>query len=290
MGWLELTLISALGIAAADTVLKKYLTGLSVWDLLLVRFSVPGLLLLPYALSFPPPSLQWQFSLLMLLLIVLEIAAMLFYVRAITSSPLHLTLPYLSFTPVFNIVTGYVFLGEKISAYGALGILLIFAGSYILNLPQQFKLNRLYEPILAIWQYRGSRLMLACAFIYSTTSTLSKKAMGYSTPESFGAYYYVIIGFAVILLYPLARNKNYRQLSQHGFASLTVAVLMAVMVVTHFLAIAKIEAAYMVSVKRSSMLFGILFGALFFGEKNLGRNLLAASIMLAGIYVLLTLK
>jgi drug/metabolite transporter (DMT)-like permease len=58
---------------------------------------------------------------------------------------------------------------------------------------------------------------------------------------------------------------------------------MAVMVLTHFLAIERVEAAYMIAVKRTSLLFGILYGALLFRERRLGRNLLAGSLMLAGV-------
>jgi len=290
MAWYQFTLISALSLALADTVLKKYLTELGVWDLLMVRFAAPGLLLLPYALQYPLPELNSSFTGLMAICIVLEIAAMLLYVYAITTNPLHLTLPYLGFTPVFNILTAYLFLGERIDLHGAIGIAVVVVGSYILNIPQGFTLKRVAEPLLAIWQCRGSRLMLLCAVIYSFTGTISKKAMGYASPESFGAYYFVIVGGAVLILYPLlthfSHRANPRQLLKNYRAVAIAALLMAIMVVTHFLAIAQIQVAYMVAVKRSSMLFGILFGALFFHEKNIARNLVAGSVMLAGIFLL----
>jgi drug/metabolite transporter (DMT)-like permease len=58
---------------------------------------------------------------------------------------------------------------------------------------------------------------------------------------------------------------------------------MALMVMTHFAAIAQVEAAYMIAVKRTSMLFGILYGALLFGERHLGRHLLAGALMIGGV-------
>jgi hypothetical protein len=36
-------------------------------------------------------------------------------------------------------------------------------------------------------------------------------------------------------------------------------------------------------VKRTSLLFGILYGALLFREANLGRNLVAGTLMVAGV-------
>jgi drug/metabolite transporter (DMT)-like permease len=49
------------------------------------------------------------------------------------------------------------------------------------------------------------------------------------------------------------------------------------------MAIARMEVAYMIAVKRTSLLFGILYGALLFGEKRLGLHLLAESFMVAGV-------
>ena len=41
--------------------------------------------------------------------------------------------------------------------------------------------------------------------------------------------------------------------------------------------------AYMIAVKRTSLLFGILYGALWFGERGLARHLVAGVFMLGGI-------
>jgi drug/metabolite transporter (DMT)-like permease len=47
-----------------------------------------------------------------------------------------------------------------------------------------------------------------------------------------------------------------------------------------------VEAAYMVSVKRMSLLFGILYGAWWFKEKGIGERLFGAIIMLAGVFLI----
>jgi drug/metabolite transporter (DMT)-like permease len=55
------------------------------------------------------------------------------------------------------------------------------------------------------------------------------------------------------------------------------------MVVAHFYAIAHVAVAYMIAVKRTSLLFGILYGAWLFGETGLKRNLAAGTLMIAGV-------
>ena len=52
---------------------------------------------------------------------------------------------------------------------------------------------------------------------------------------------------------------------------------------THFIAIAHVEVAYFISIKRSSLLFGIVYGALLFGERRLLRHLFAGTVMLIGM-------
>ncbi len=58
---------------------------------------------------------------------------------------------------------------------------------------------------------------------------------------------------------------------------------MAVMVVTHFLAIAAVEVACMLSIRRGSLLFGILFGAILFQEKQPFHHFIAGALMVAGV-------
>jgi len=43
----------------------------------------------------------------------------------------------------------------------------------------------------------------------------------------------------------------------------------------------------MIAVKRTSLLFGILYGALWFRERGLGRHLIAGLLMVAGIFLIL---
>ena len=102
-------------------------------------------------------------------------------------------------------------------------------------------------------------------------------------PTQFAALYFALLGGLTLLLFGAPRPARLRVLVERPMAALGVGALMAVMVVTHFLAISAVEAAYMIAVKRTSLLFGILYGALLFRERHLGRNLVAGSLMVAGV-------
>jgi len=54
----------------------------------------------------------------------------------------------------------------------------------------------------------------------------------------------------------------------------------------HMAAIAQVEAAYMIAIKRLSLLFGVLYGAWWFGEQNIRERLAGAAIMIAGVFLI----
>jgi len=63
-------------------------------------------------------------------------------------------------------------------------------------------------------------------------------------------------------------------------------LVMAAMVVSHFLAISMVQAVYMISLKRTSILFGVLYGAFLFKEEKIGERLVGALIMIIGVFLI----
>jgi drug/metabolite transporter (DMT)-like permease len=288
MNWFGLTLVSAFALATADALSKRYLSHYRPGELVLVRFSVAGVMLLPILLVQPWPALTPSFWGWIAVLMPMEIGAMWLYMTAIRESPLSLTLPYLAFTPVFNIATGYLFLGEQVSLVGLAGILLVVAGAWLLNLKAAQAGDRMnvLAPFRAIARERGSRVMLATAAIYSLTSVISKVALLQVTPAFFGPFYFVALGIITMLVFGSRKPSSWQALGRHPWAHLSIGACMALMVVTHFYAIEHIEVAYMVAVKRTSLLFGMLYGAWLFHEQGLSRNLLAGGLMIVGVLLI----
>ncbi len=238
MEWLPLTLLSAFCIATADALTRKYLQGYSARELVIIRFGMPGILLLPLLAMQPMPELATEFWYWTAALIPLEVTAMLLYSQAIRDTSLSLTLPYLAFTPVFNTLTGYVLLQEQVSLIGFSGILLIVSGAWLLNLEHaRGERFDVIAPFRAIVSERGSRLMLITAALYSLTSVLGKGALAYTTPVFFGTLYYVVIGFSVIVAFSIGARTPVHVLWRKPAPHLAIGLFMAVMVLTHFFAI-----------------------------------------------------
>ena len=286
MNWLPLALLSAFAIATADALTKRYFSNEDPWDAASARFVWSGVLLLPWAWTNGLPPLEPRFWAWVVTLAPLDLLAVWIYVRAITSAPLSHTLPYLSFSPVFSLGVAFVLLGEQVTSLGAAGVVLITAGAYLLN-GATLSRGSWWSPFRAMISERGPRLMLLVALIFSVTGVLGKGALQYMPGAAFGAFYGVLLGLCTAGVM-LARGRSPWTIARRRpVAVAAVAAAMAVMVASHFLAIEQVAAAYMIAVKRTSMLAGLLYGAWWFRELELGRNLMAAALMLGGVGLIL---
>lgn len=286
MHWLPLALLCAFSLASADAATKAWLQGFSARELAVARLGVAGLLLAPLLIGMPPlASLPWAFWGWIAVLIPLELLALVLYLAAIRDHPLSLTLPYLAFTPVLAMGVAWVALGEQATARGAVGVVLVVAGAWLLNgeRARAGQWRSWAEPLRAIVYEPGSRLMLGVAAIYALTSTLGKGAMRYLDPAYFGPFYFGLLGLAAVLVFALPRPRILLRLARRPVPVLAVGALVGLMAYTHFLAIGQVEVAYMLAAKRLSLVFGILYGALVFREPGLGRRLPAGGLMLAGV-------
>ncbi|MGC1954499.1 MAG: DMT family transporter [Gammaproteobacteria bacterium] len=285
MAWLTLSLVCAISMASADAATKYWLSTYSAPELVVVRFGYSAILLAPLLLQpwpeLPAPFWGWVGS-----MVPLEILAMWLYMKAIRDTPLYLTLPYLAFTPVFVAMTGLLLLGERISLTGWIGILLVVAGAYRLNAGRGTRLRAWFAPLRALAYARGSRLMLTVAVLYSLTSVMGKGALQYTSPLFFAPFYFCLLGLATLLLFGLVIPQPRALLRAHLPQHLAVGALMALMIVTHFAAVERAEVAYMIAVKRTSLLFGILYGTFLFKEPYPLRHLVAGALMVCGVLLI----
>ncbi|MFC1863313.1 EamA family transporter [Thermodesulfobacteriota bacterium] len=284
MLWLQLALMAALCSAGNDALTKRFFSDLSAFEMGFVRllyafpYLIIGLFLIPW------PKLDCTFWVCIAVGLPLELAALMSYMRAIKVSPLSLTVPFLAFTPVFVIITGYLLLGEVLNLFGILGISLIVIGSYVLNISHGK--YGWFSPFKAIFLEQGSWLMLITSFLYSFTATLGKLAIIHSSPQFFGAVYFILFTLFLICLFPFMSKGKLFNLFKMPIPGIISGLLVVGMIFSHTLAISLVEAAYMLSVKRTSLLIGVLFGAIFFKEEKIRERLLGTVIMMAGVVII----
>jgi drug/metabolite transporter (DMT)-like permease len=315
--WVLLALIAALSTATRDAAAKH---ATAATDAITVAFGiavVPAAALGTVAVLLGLPDLDDSFVTALFVSGTINTLATPLIVWALERSDLSLVAPLTSLTPLFMIGTAGVVLGELPTLVGGLGVAVIVVGAYLLNVSRR-RVSPL-EPFRALLRDPGARAMLLVAFLYSISATYDKVGVQASSPMVWAAS---IQAFVALLLGPIAawrwRAGHSRpgstgsgesasdagragagrtqgapgtlarfSLSPVGTIGLAGAVL-SIGLVAQNIALTLTLAAYVIAVKRTSTLFGVLLGHSLFREERVPERLLGAAVMLAG-FVLVTL-
>ncbi|MDO9548146.1 MAG: DMT family transporter, partial [Candidatus Marinimicrobia bacterium] len=275
-----ITILSGFFFASADALSKKEARRTPAIVLAWVRefYALPFLLLLLFFIDIP--ELKPGFWGAILICVAIDIVTTFLYMRAIQIAPLSLTVPYLGLTPIFLLLIPTIVLGEQLTVFGILGVILVSVGTYTLQIDRAK--YGIFEPWLAIFKNRGSLYMFCVAILYSITATYGKVAIIKSSPLFMTILYFSLlaIGFTAIVIF--TERKKYKTLFEHPVQKLSIGLAMALMAITHFTAIGMIQVAYMISIKRLSLLFAIIYGAFLFKETNIKERLLGGLFIIAG--------
>lgn len=287
MLWLLLGLAAAVGDAGTDAVTKRFFSHLSPYAMGMARLLFVAPFLLLAALWTSLPSLDRTFFLVVAAMLPLEAAAILLYMKTLKICHLSLCIPFLAFTPVFMIFTGWLFLGEELNAWGMAGTLLIALGSYLLGL--EGGRYRFWAPFKALFWETGPRLMLAVAAIYSCTAALFKVAILHSQATFFGVFYPLLVSGVMAAGYPVSRvplGRAFRSLWGWG---LVLGFFFALSILSLAHGIEMAPAAYLIAMKRTSIFLSVLLGGLWLRERPFVPRLAGGALMWAGV-ALIALK
>jgi drug/metabolite transporter (DMT)-like permease len=281
--WFLWGLGSALGLATSDALMKRFFIDLSPYGMVLLRlcYTVP-ILTIGWVWT-SVPELKQKFLLVVAVALPLEALAGLLYMRALKSAPLSVCSPIMAFTPMFLIVTGWLLLQETLNFWGISGICGIALGSYLINV-QEHRQGWL-APWTALWRLPGPRWMLMAAGLYAITSALGKLAVLYSAPTFFGLFYPTVFSGFMLAGYPWSARPGL-QLKRRPFWGLLVGCCMAASILCHFHGISLAPAAYLIAIKRTSLLFSVLYGGLWLGEGHFLARLSGAGCMVAGVILI----
>ena len=284
MLWFVLSFLTALAVASHDAWVKKFFSGLSTCEMLAypLIYSLPLLVLtLPFV---PVPPLDGIFFSAFLISLPINAIGFFLHLRAIQISPLSLTLPYLSFTPVFMILTGALVLDEMPNALGIFGICIICAGGYILNLAPGR--HSVLAPLKAVLREKGSWLMLIVAFVYSLGAVFGKQGIVHSSPLFFAITFFTALNILLLVLFRVGGKIKWYTFAQQRLKGIVAGLLFFAHVLLHAFAISLTKAAYMISVKRLSAIIGLIYGGVIFKEKNLAVRTVGTLLMVVGAVVI----
>jgi drug/metabolite transporter (DMT)-like permease len=218
--------------------------------------------------------------------VALNIAANLLFFSALRNSQLSVTIPLLSLTPVFTALLAIPMLGEIPTGRQWLGILLVVAGAFVLNLPEGSLSPAARGPVSAP---RGAGLMVLVALFWSLTGPFDKMA----TTKASGPFHATVLctGVAVGIAAVLAGQSRLRELADVRSAGwiFGLAVLISIAALgLQLLAMLKVWVGLVETLKRGiGNLSALILGRTLFGEAVTPRKLLAVGLMIAGVALIL---
>ncbi|HSF73405.1 MAG TPA: EamA family transporter [Microcoleus sp.] len=281
MTWLIFGILTAFFEAVKDVFgkqnLKKSDEYVVAWSLSF--FSV--IFLIPWVLYTGIPPLNSQFWLALLIGGSINAVTALLYIKAIKVSDLSLTIPLVALTPLFMLVTSPLIVGEYPKFFDYIGILLIVAGSYLLNIKEKHK--GYLAPFKSLLDEPGPKLMLIVAFLWSIASNCDKIGVTNSYPIF---WVFSLFGTMSVLLLPVLLHKTPnpgRQIVKQLPMLAAMGFINALGVICQMQALTLTLVVRVTALKRTSVLMGVLFGHFIFKEKDIQERLLGAGIMILGV-------
>ena len=290
--WLLFASLTAFFEACKDATGKQSLKTLDEYSVLFGFMAIGVVVLLPVLwLSGGVPAILPNFWWALLIGGGLNILAFTLYVRALKLADLSLTVPLVTLTPLFLLATSPIIVQEWPTLADGIGVVLLVVGSYVLNLKPADTVEKdrlsIGVPLVAMARNPGSRLMLCVAFIWSITSNFDKIGVINSSPLFWAIALFTTIACGMVPfvfrkglssgLYPLI--KQWRLIGITGGFN-------AIAITCQMLALPLAPVAQVIAIKRMSALLSVLFGHFFFGEKEMAKRLLGASIMVAGVVIM----
>jgi drug/metabolite transporter (DMT)-like permease len=283
MTWVPIAIVTAVGFAASGSYAKALSrnahTYVVTWGLITLVLPWSALLLLKQGM----PAVGPEFLRAAMISVIVNMIAVTLQVKALSISPLSLTVPFLAFTPLFMLVPSWIVLKEAPDALGLTGILLIVAGGYAIHIDKIR--GGFLSPLKAIASERGSLLMLLVAALWSISAVHDKVATVASSPAYFTTFFSLVFGVLYAPLLFVGLRK--RPLDRATWPRLLLLGLFAaVMILSQFTAIELTLASYVIAIKRAGMVLSVVFGYLFFKERHLRARLTGAALMTVGVVVL----
>ncbi len=285
MVWFIYGILSAFFDGTYYALVKKFLQNMNKSALASGAFFTSSFFFLIASLVKGIPDIGNEFYSSVIITGSLNVIAAIFYYKAFEITDLSLAVPMLSFTPVILIFSSFIILKELPTVYGIMGIFLIVTGSYILNVTKGR--TKFLDPIKNIFKNKGMIYMLIAAFMFGIAPNYDKLVV-LNSNQIFGSFVvHLFIGscfFIITLFNKVSLRKIY---TKNFYKFLVIGGSFALTTFFMNMALNLQIVPYVISLKRTSILFSVVFGGWMFKEKNMIRRFVGAFIMLIGVIVII---
>lgn len=205
--------------------------------------------------------------------------------EALKREELSYTAPLNAFVPLFTLLIAAVLLNETPPRYGAVGVIAIVLGAYVVNIKSDHV--TWFDPLLHLIKNTGARLSLAVAFGYAVNTVLFKMISNQGYDSLSILYATTAFGWLLLLYIPFTkRGELQTSLKSNKVVLFGAALSSFAGSFFHILAVAGTYASYAVSVRRTETLISILLGWRYLKETDIRNKLIGSLIMIAGATIM----
>lgn len=218
---------------------------------------------------------------------LINVGANLAFIEAVRRSPLSLTIPLLSLTPVFTTLLAIPMLGETPEGRQWIGIVAVVLGAFWLNLGRgEISIAEAWEGFL---REPGSRLMVGVALAWSLAMPLDKMAVSAASPAFHGVVLSLGVAAALVVMATVRGSLGDFKDLRHRPGLLVFGILINVLALgLQLLAIQIVWVGFVETMKRGVGSFlALLWGKLIFDEPFEPRRFAAVALMGVGVALIL---
>jgi drug/metabolite transporter (DMT)-like permease len=281
---LTFAFISSFALIIAKRIMREADEYSYLW--LNILFSLPVLIAI-ILLFYEIPVFDTSFLFLIFFTVLINALAATLAYRAIKISDLSLVNPISSFNPVFTALIAYLFMGEKLDVKSILGILIIILGAYLLQIS---KLKEgIFRPFKALVNHKGVQMSFVAYFLWSVTPILQKTAIFHTTPRVPVFVSFIGLVGSLIVYTPLVARFSKHPIKiakKYLWLFLISGFISGIGQAVAFTAFSLGSLGLVTAIFKLSMLFTVIFGWLFFKERNIRDRLVGSLVMLVGVVLL----
>ncbi len=223
--------------------------------------------------------------------------AFLFIAKAVRHLELSKSSPLFTFNPVITAVLAWLVLKEGLGINQIIGVLIIFAGSYFLEMkPKKSFIKELLTPFKAIIKSKYVHFMLFAMFLYSLTALIDRYLLNSANSWAMDPFTYLMIIHVFIAINMLIMIHVFHdglKGVKHGFKSaggwifiMAAALFISRSMQAYVITLPTAKIALVAAMKRGSTVLTTIFGGEIFHDKHLLQRSLAALGMVVGAIIM----
>lgn len=292
MSWLTFAVLAMLAKSgqnfAEKAGQKKF--GSFLTTLLLIVLS--SLIVIPYTIfSSPLPSVNIMFWVGVVGAVLVYLIAKPMRLFALGTGDISEIVPLVSFSSLFSLIFGWVFLNEVPTKWGLLGVGFIAIGGYLMNFEYTKEgISKVIHPVRQVFKQRTQSLLFMSIILGPITSVFDKLAINNTFPRS---PHYALTAENVLIIPPLIFLLFYRKTRldklkhfSNWKIPLLLGLLFAIQSLLSFSAMSVGNIGYVSAIKQLASLVAVVGGFIFLGEVKFRQRMISAAVMASGAFLI----